>query len=127
MTYKEFSLLKFSKPDDMFPDGTEPDEAMYILETSITGHLTCDSYKDIVKSIVYACKKHISDDLNNIGYLDAQKAVDILKEELLGKDWYVNYSCNYRQCNTEIVGEILNIYGPKEKVPFLTRIRNFFK
>lgn len=127
MTYREFSLLKFGKPNDMFPDGTEAGEAIHIIETSLMGSRLGGSYSEVVKSIIEKYKKHHKCNFDEICNINAQEAVDILKEELLGKDWYVNYSCNYRQCNTEIVGEILNIYGPKEKVPFLTRIRNFFK
>ena len=41
---------------------------------------------------------------------DAQDAVDVLKDYLLGEDWYVNYPGSTDQINTEIVAEIMLNY-----------------
>jgi hypothetical protein len=43
--------------------------------------------------------------------LDAQRAVDFLKDYLLGEDWYVVNPVNTEQCNTQIVYEILEKYS----------------
>jgi hypothetical protein len=43
--------------------------------------------------------------------LNAQKALDILKDYLLGEDWYVVNPVNTEQCNTQIVYEILKRYS----------------
>ena len=45
--------------------------------------------------------------------LNAQKAVDFLKDYLLGEDWYVVNPVNTEQCNTEIVHEILYRYSSR--------------
>ena len=39
---------------------------------------------------------------------DAQKAIDLLIEFFLGKDWYVNYPCNSEQVNTEALMSIMS-------------------
>ena len=128
MTYKEFCDLKANDPmENIFPKGTEPDEAMFILESTFTGHVTCDAWSDVAKGIILQCKKHPNTNFDDIHGLTAQGAVNLLKEELLGEDWYIGYPCGFSQYTTEVVGSILYRYGPKEKVPFLTRIRNFFK
>lgn len=129
MTYKEFCNLKGNDPmENIFPKGTEPDEALTILEQTFTGHITCAPYSVIIESIINACKKHHKIDYNTIrGINDPKEAIDVIQKELLGEDWYVSYPCGFSQYATEVVGTILYKYGPKEKVPFLTRIRNFFK
>lgn len=128
MTYREFCNLKNNDPmENIFPKVTEPDEAMDILETTFIGELTFAPYVDVVKTIINKCKKHHKYNLDNLGHLNAQEAVDTLRLYLLPKDWYIDYPCRNLQYNTEVVGSILYKYGPKEKVPFLTRIRNFFK
>ena len=43
--------------------------------------------------------------------LDAQKALNFLKDYLLGEDWYVVNPVNTQQCNTQIVWEILEKYS----------------
>lgn len=43
--------------------------------------------------------------------LDAQKALNFLKNYLLGEDWYVVNPVNTQQCNTQIVWEILEKYS----------------
>jgi hypothetical protein len=43
--------------------------------------------------------------------LNAQKALDILKDYLLGEDWYVVNPVNTEQCNTQLVYEILSKYS----------------
>lgn len=47
--------------------------------------------------------------------LNAQKALDILKNYLLGEDWYVVNPVNTEQCNTQLVYEILEKYSPEFK------------
>lgn len=47
--------------------------------------------------------------------LNAQKALDILKDYLLGEDWYVVNPVNTEQCNTQLVYEILEKYSPEFK------------
>ena len=39
--------------------------------------------------------------------LEAQRAIDFLKDYLLGEDWYVVNPVNTEQCNTQMVHEIL--------------------
>lgn len=128
MTYREFCDLKSNDPmENIFPKGTTAEEAMSILESTFIGHATYAPYSDIVKGIISQCKRRHNTDFDTIHDIEAQKAVDLLREELLPKDWYIDYPCRNLQYNTEVVGSILYKYGPKEKVPFLTRIRNFFK
>lgn len=43
--------------------------------------------------------------------LDAQKALNFLKDYLLGENWYVVNPVNTDQCNTQIVHEILLKYS----------------
>ncbi len=43
--------------------------------------------------------------------LNAQKALNFLKDYLLGEDWYVVNPVNTEQCNTQIVYEILEKYS----------------
>ena len=43
--------------------------------------------------------------------LPAQKAVDFLKDYLLGEKWYVVNPVNAEQCNAQIVHEILMKYS----------------
>lgn len=43
--------------------------------------------------------------------LQAQKAVNFLKDYLLGEKWYVVNSVNTEQCNAQIVHEILMKYS----------------
>lgn len=45
--------------------------------------------------------------------LDFEKAIQFLKNYLLGEDWYVNYSGSAKQINTEIVYDILKKYSKK--------------
>ena len=45
--------------------------------------------------------------------LNAQKALNFLKDYLLGEDWYVVNPVNTEQCNTQIVYEILEKYSPE--------------
>ena len=45
--------------------------------------------------------------------LDFEKAIQFLKNYLLGEDWYVNYSGSAKQINTEIVHDILKKYSKK--------------
>lgn len=45
--------------------------------------------------------------------LDFEKAIQFLKNYLLGEDWYVNYSGSTKQINTEIVYDILKKYSKK--------------
>lgn len=116
MTLKEFCDLKCNDPmENILPKGTEPDEAMDILEESLLDkkYKSYDSYSDIVRAILAIYKKKSKTIVES--NLSAQKAVDLLKEELLGKDWYINYSCGYAQYNTEIVGEILSKYHKESK------------
>ena len=44
---------------------------------------------------------------------DAQKAMSLLIDFFLGDDWYVAYSCNSRQVNTEALGAIMDHPGNK--------------
>ena len=55
--------------------------------------------------------------------LDAQKALDILKDYLLGEDWYVVNPVNTQQCNTQLVYEILEKYSPE----FKKEIKRWYK
>lgn len=43
--------------------------------------------------------------------LQAQKAVNFLKDYLLGENWYVTDPVKAEQCNTQIVHEILMKYS----------------
>ena len=45
--------------------------------------------------------------------LDAQLAVQFLKDYLLGEDWYVVNPLGIEQINSEIVGVILSKYSKK--------------
>ncbi len=45
--------------------------------------------------------------------LDAQKALDFLKDYLLGEDWCVTNPENVQQVNSAIVYDILKKYSPK--------------
>lgn len=45
--------------------------------------------------------------------LDFEKAIQFLKDYLLGEDWYVNYSGSAKQINTDIVYDILKKYSKK--------------
>ena len=45
--------------------------------------------------------------------LDAQLAVQFLKDYLLGEDWYVVNPLGIEQINSEIVGAILSKYSKK--------------
>ena len=75
MTFKEFCNLKANAPNiNIFPKGTEYNEAM-----------------------------------------------DILVDSILGKGWYISYSCSYYQANTEIVGSILYSWEN------LNKEKNFYK
>ena len=127
MTYREFCNFKSNDPmENIFPKGTEPDEAMDILETTFIGELTFAPYTDVVKTIINKCKKHHKYNLDNLGHLNAQEAVDTLRLYLLPKDWYIFYVCGYSQANTEIVGEILRIYNNPD-VKLINRIKAYFK
>lgn len=111
MTFEEFCDLKSNDPkENIFPKGTEPYEAMDILEESLLDkdYKSYDSYSDIVRAILSIYKKKSKTIIKS--NLSAQEAIDLLKEELLGKDWYVEYPCRYAQFNTEVVGEILYKY-----------------
>lgn len=44
---------------------------------------------------------------------DAQLAVGVLCDYLLGEDWYIADPIGVKQVNTEIVDEILRAYSPK--------------
>ena len=43
--------------------------------------------------------------------LDAQSALDFLRDYLLGEDWYIVDPVNVEQCNTQMVHEILMKYS----------------
>ena len=43
--------------------------------------------------------------------LEAQKAVNILKDYLLGENWYIADPVSTEQCNAQIVHEILMKYS----------------
>ena len=43
--------------------------------------------------------------------MDAQQALDILTDYLLGENWYVAASLNTEQCNATIVEQILDKYS----------------
>lgn len=45
--------------------------------------------------------------------LDFEKAIQFLKNYLLGEDWYVNYSGSSKQITTDIVYDILEKYSKK--------------
>jgi len=45
----------------------------------------------------------------------AQVALDAIIEHLLGENWYVPYSCNVEQTNTEAVCVIIEEYKRKSK------------
>ena len=45
--------------------------------------------------------------------LDAQLALQFLKDYLLGEDWYVVNPLGQEQINSEMVAEILNKYSKK--------------
>ena len=47
--------------------------------------------------------------------LDAQLALDFLKNYLLGEDWYVTAPLSQEQINTEIVNDILLKYSKEYK------------
>lgn len=129
MTYKEFCNLKGNDPmENIFPKGTTAEEAISILESTFVGHTTYAPYSDIVKCIISQCKKRYTIDFNTIHDINAQKAVDLLREELLPKDWYINYPCRNLQYNTEVVGYILANYSNKYyyKDSIFKRIKHIF-
>ena len=55
--------------------------------------------------------------------LDAQKALNFLKDYLLGEDWYVVNPVNTQQCNTQLVFEILEKYSTE----FKKEIKRWYK
>lgn len=144
MTYREFCNLKSNDPmENIFPKGTEPEEAMDILEETFIYHddhnlyvKNKDSicgYGDVTKFILYNIyKKKINEEklIYIIGIIDqnaaAQECVDLLRNELIPKDWYISYPCRYSQSNTEIVGEILRIYNNPDR-KLINRIKAYFK
>ena len=144
MTYREFCNLKSNDPmENIFPKGTEPEEAMDILEETFIYHDDHDlyvknkdsicGYGDIAKFILCKIyKKKITEEM--LKYINsiidqnatAQECVDILRNELIPKDWYISYPCRYSQANTEIVGEILRMYNNPD-VKLINRIKAYFK
>lgn len=59
--------------------------------------------------------------------LPAQKAVNFLKDYLLGEDWYVVNPVNTEQCNAQAVHEILYKYSReyrKEYKNVMKELRN---
>ena len=129
MTYEEFCNLKSNDPmENIFPKGTSAEEAMSILESTFVGHTTCAPYSDIAKGIISQCKRRHNTDFNTIHGIEAQEAVDLLREELLPKDWYIDYPCRNLQYNTEVVGYILDKYSNKYyyKDSIFKRIKHIF-
>ncbi len=114
MTYREFCQLKANDPEEnIFPKGTEPEEAIEILKSSLINNSNCVSYYDIIEAILNKYKKkHNKYEFDNI--INAQQAINILRTELLPKDWYISYPCSYFQANTEIVASILYKYNNPE-------------
>lgn len=146
MTYREFCNLKSNDPkENIFPKGTEPEEAMDILEETFIYHDDHDlylknkdsiyGYGDATKFILYNLYKE-KNKMNKekfkytTGIIDqnatAQECVDLLGNELMPDDWYISYPCRYSQANTEIVGEILRMYNNPD-VKLINRIKAYFK
>ena len=48
--------------------------------------------------------------MRDSGQVDAQTALNLLSNYLLGEDWYVTMPLNQERVNTEIVNAILNKY-----------------
>lgn len=69
------------------------------------------------------CKLKANDPNENIfpKGTEYSEAMDVLKDTILSKGWYINYPCSYLQANTEIVGSILYRW---EKV---NKDKNFYK
>lgn len=147
MTYREFCNLKSNDPiENIFPKGTEPEEAMDILEETFIYYddhdfylkskdRICGCYADIAKFILYKLykkknKMNKEKFKNTTGIINqnatAQECVDILRDELIPEDWYISYPCRYSQANTEIVGEILRMYNNPD-VKLINRIKAYFK
>ena len=55
--------------------------------------------------------------------LDGQKALDFLKQYLLGKDWYSVNPISTKQINCEVVHDILYKYSKKYRKEIKTRER----
>ena len=55
--------------------------------------------------------------------LNAQLAVDFLKDYLLGEDWYVVNPVNTEQCNTQIVHEVLMKYSKEYRKEYYRQLR----
>lgn len=55
--------------------------------------------------------------------MNAQKALDFLKDYLLSEDWYVVNPVNTEQCNTQLVHEILYKYSRKYRKEYNKAIK----
>lgn len=55
--------------------------------------------------------------------LSAQKALEFLKDYLLGEDWYVINPVNTEQCNTQLVHEILLKYSDEYKKEYYKKFK----
>lgn len=144
MTYREFCNLKGNDPmENIFPKGTEPEEAMDILEETFVfyddhklyeenKYIMHSDYTAITRFILCNLEKRITKErfdniINIVGdNATAQECVDILRNVLIPKDWYISYPCGYSQANTEIVGEILRIYNNPDR-KLINRIKAYFK
>lgn len=59
--------------------------------------------------------------------LNAQLGIDFLKDYLLGESWYVVNPVNTKQCNSEIVHEILMKYSRQYRKEYFREIRKLGK
>ena len=145
MTYKEFCNLKGNDPiENIFPKGTEPEEAMDILKETfvyfddkslieedpclymtypdITRFILCNTVNRLTKKKFNHYMSVVRDDFT------PRECIDILDRELLPEGWYVAYPASGGQGVTETVAYILYLYNnPDKKKGFIDKLKSLFK
>ena len=59
--------------------------------------------------------------------IDAQQALNILKDHFLGEDWYVSMPQSPEQCNTDIVHSILFFNKHSMLKRFIDKLRGLYE
>lgn len=75
-----------------------------------------DFYKKLPeKSIIDWCEENWKGDSITAPEMDDKTAIEFLAEYLLYDGFYIGYSCNHKQANTEIVCQLIKDYSRKYK------------
>lgn len=75
-----------------------------------------DFYKKLPeRSIIDWCEEHWNKNSITAPEMDDKTAIEFLAEYLLYDGFYIGYSCNHKQANTEIVCQLIKDYSQKYK------------